>query len=337
MEAERACERAKSLTEQLRTFAKGEAANKKVGAIGPLLREAVEFALRGTNVGCEFCIPADLKPVEFDEGRMSQVFNNLVINAQQAMLDGGVVGITAENVTLSPDEVAPLPQGRYVKIAVRDHGTGIPEEHLSRVFDPYFTTKKGGSGLGLATSYSIIKGHEGLITVESQVSAGTAVYVYLPASEKELLPQPALQPVTRRQGKGRVLVMDDEEMVRDVVAEMIQLMGYDVQCAGDGHETLAQYKKAMAGSCGFDCVIMNLTIPGKMGAKDAVAELLRLDPFATVVVTSGHGQDPVMGDYASYGFKGVVSKPYNFDELQLLLQRVMDLPPTPESGQRPPR
>ncbi len=322
VEAERACSRAKSLTDQLLTFAKGGTPVKRVGSVAALLKESVAFALRGSNVGSEFSIPPDLWAVEFDEGQMSQVINNLIINACQAMPDGGIVTVKADNVVAPVEDAESLEHGRYVKISITDSGAGIPAEHIERIFDPYFTTKKKGSGLGLATSYAIIRSHDGWIHVESEVGSGSTFHIHLPASETEVCSRDHSGQALRG-GKGRILLMEDEPMVREVAQEMLSLMGYEVDSVRDGTEAIDAYRSAMNEGRPFAAVIMNLTVPGGMGAKEAVGELLKLDPHIRAVVSSGYTNDPVMECFAGYGFKGVVSKPYNLDELDAVLHQVV--------------
>ena len=322
-EAERGTRRAESLTQQLLTFSKGGAPIKKSGPIVSLLKECAEFSLRGSNVKLKFSIPEDLWPVEVDEGQISQVINNLVINADQAMPDGGLVRITAENTVVGPEHGLPLTNGKFVKVSIADAGIGIPQEFIQRIFDPYFTTKQKGSGLGLATSYSIVKAHSGLITVESKLSAGATFHVYLPASEKEIKERQRTGRSTL-QVKGKVLIVDDENMVRSVAQEMLQHMGYEVEGARDGKEAIQLYKDSLKSSNPFSAVVMDLTIPGGMGGRETIKELLLLDPHVKAVVSSGYSNDPVMGQFESYGFKGVVCKPYDVEELHAVLCKVIN-------------
>ena len=321
-EAEKACLRAKDLTQQLLTFAKGGAPIKKTTSIAEIIKESASFALKGSNARCEFSIPEALWLVETDEGQISQVINNLIINADQAMPAGGIIKVGAENMAVVEEHGLPLKEGKYVKISIEDQGIGIPEEHLSDIFDPYFTTKHKGSGLGLATSYSIIKNHEGCITVESKLGVGTTFYLYLPASQKE--------PLTKKDiaegplaGKGRVLVMDDEEIIRDLTGELLSHLGYEVESARDGAEAIGLYKQAKAASRPFAVVIMDLTIPGGMGGKETMQKLLEIDPGVKAIVSSGYSNDPIMTDYRQYGFSAVVAKPYKVQELSKTLQAVM--------------
>jgi PAS domain S-box-containing protein len=321
--AEKASLRARDLTRQLLTFARGGAPVKKMASIVELIKDSASFALRGSNVRCEFSIPGDLWPVEVDEGQLSQVINNMVINADQAMPQGGVVRVRAENVTISAADALPLEKGeRYVKISVEDQGIGIPEEHLPKVFDPYFTTKQKGSGLGLAISFSIIRNHAGLITVESELGTGTTFDVYLPASQKRI---PAKRVVEEKAlvARGKVLVMDDDEAVRNTVGRMLRHVGYGVDFARDGVEAIELYRKASESGNPFDLVIMDLTVPGAMGGKQAVEELLAIDPAARVIASSGYSTDPVMSNFREHGFSAVIAKPYEIKELSETLSKVM--------------
>jgi CheY-like chemotaxis protein len=273
-------------------------------------------------VQCQISSPDDLWPVEVDEGQMSQVINNLILNASQAMPDGGVIQVRAENVSMGAGFGLPLEAQRYVKLTIKDQGMGIPEEHLPKIFDPYFTTKSRGSGLGLATTYSIIKRHDGHITVESALGVGTTFTIYLPASEN-ILPRQPLVEAKPVKGHGRVLVMDDEAIVRDVTGHILRHLGYEAAFARDGAEALALYTQAQAAGTPFDVVIMDLTIPGGMGGKEAIRRLREIDPDVKAIVSSGYSDDPVMAKFSLYGFNDCVAKPYKIQDLSSALQRVI--------------
>jgi CheY-like chemotaxis protein len=260
--------------------------------------------------------------VDVDEGQIAQVINNLIINAKQAMPSGGVIDVSVENINLRPGHSLNLRDGRYVKIVFRDQGIGIPKQHLDRIFDPYFTTKQKGSGLGLAAAYSIIKSHGGCITVDSELGVGTTFAIYLPASEKELSEE------LKREGKAlfvkaRILVMDDDEVVREIVGEMLHHIGCEADFATDGAEAIELYKRARESDVPFDAVILDLTVPGGMGGKEAMKILLQIDPDVRAIVSSGYSNDPVMTQFSEYGLRGVVAKPYKIDELSEVLHRVI--------------
>ena len=327
-DAEQAILRAKDLTRQLLTFSKGGSPIKKTTSIEGILRETANFALTGSRVKCEFIFGEDLFAVDIDEGQVSQVINNLVINSQQAMPGGGIVTIEARNVVVTQGMVEHsifLHPGRYIRIAVRDRGVGIPGEHIDKVFDPYFTTKQKGSGLGLATSYSIIKNHGGYITLESKPGAGTTFFIYLKASKNN-------RKATRQEKeeysggagmKGRILIVDDEEMVLNTTSEMLGNMGYEVECVTDGSDAVESYLQSRSTGAPFDIVILDITIPGGIGGKDAMRRLRAADPEVKVIVSSGYSNDPIMSRFNKYGFKGVIAKPYLIEELEEVIRNVI--------------
>jgi PAS domain S-box-containing protein len=321
-EAERATLRATALTKQLLTFSKGGAPIKKTASIGEMIEECSNFALRGSAVRCDFSIPEDLWPAEVDEGQIAQVFNNVVINADQAMPSGGVIEVSSSNETVERDSGLPLKPGSYVKISFQDHGMGIPEEHLPRIFDPYFTAKQKGSGLGLSTAYSIINRHEGHMTVESQLGRGTVFHIYLPAAKEEPLrtKKERIRPV---RNKGRVLVMDDEEMIRTLLARLLSRLGYEVTLAGDGAEAIEACRRTRASGEAFDAVILDLTVAGGMGGKETIEKLREIDPEVKAIVSSGYSNDPIMSSFRDHGFSGVVAKPYDVDQLSRTLDEVI--------------
>jgi PAS domain S-box-containing protein len=321
-EAQKASLHARDLTRQLLTFSRGGDPVRKLFKPEALIRESAALALRGRATAREIKIADDLWPVEADESQLGQVLSNLIINASQAMQGEGAVVIAAENRPIREGEVPTLATGEYVVISVSDHGTGIPEQHRPRVFDPYFTTKADGRGLGLAVSYSIVVNHGGAITLDSEVGRGTTFTVYLPgARDAHLTPQPDEPEIVR--GTGRVLVMDDEALVRDIAGRMIRELGYDVAFARDGQEALDVWRKARAEGQPFDVVVMDLTIPGGMGGRQAIRELLAIDPAAKAVVSSGYSQDPIMANYRDYGFRDVIAKPYSVVDMSRTLAAVI--------------
>ena len=322
-EAEAAAAQAKRLTLQLLTFATGGAPIRKVLAINDLVKDSATFALRGSNVKCEFALPDDIWAVECDEGQVGQVVSNLVLNADQAMPKGGTINIGVKNITIGKEAALPLAKGRYVRISVADHGVGIAKKNLSRVFDPYFSTKEEGSGLGLATAYSIIKNHGGYIDVESKLGAGTTFNVYLPASRKSVPVKREAAAKVQFTGTGRVLVMDDEELIRKLLSSELTKAGYEVELTEDGAGTIKRYTKAMELGNPFDVVILDLTVPGGMGGKEVIEKLLEIDPGVKAIVSSGYSTDPIMSDFASYGFKGVVAKPFKMAEMLERLQSII--------------
>jgi PAS domain S-box-containing protein len=319
--AEQASFRAQDLTRQLLTFSRGGAPVKRIIMLPGLITEAAGLSLRGSRVLHELSIAADLWPVEADEGQMMQVFNNLLINADQAMPAGGIIRIAAGNVTLGPGEVPSLAAGRYVTITVSDEGTGIPREHLDKIFDPYFTTKQKGSGLGLAATHSIIRKHDGHITVESELGRGTAFHIYLPASQGAVAPPPRQEKFVR--GSGAVLIMDDDEDMRKTTGDMLMRMGYTVDHADEGSAAIAKYRQAREAGRPFAAVIMDLTVPGGMGGKEAIGKLLAIDPAVRAIVSSGYSEDPVMADFRAHGFRGAAIKPYRIRELSEVVAAVI--------------
>ena len=322
-DAENACLRAKDLSGQLLTFSKGGAPVKKITALDDIIKESVDFSLRGANVKSQLELDPDLRAADIDAGQISQVINNLVINACQAMPEGGNISVRADNVTVAGADNLSLPAGNYLKISIQDHGIGIRTKHLNKIFDPYFTTKQAGSGLGLASCYSIIKQHNGMITVNSQPDEGTVFVFYLPAADGEEQRSEAKQETLMHRASGKILVMDDEEMVRTVSGALLNKIGYQVEFAADGREAVEKYEKSWKEGSPFDVVIMDLTIPGGMGGKEAMQHLLAINPDVKGIVSSGYANDPVMADFGRYGFSSVVTKPYILQQLSDALAELM--------------
>jgi PAS domain S-box-containing protein len=323
-EAERASLQAKALSQQLLTFARGGSPLKEITNIAPIIKESAKFACTGSSVRCEIELPDTIWPIEVDPGQISQVMQNLVINAIHAMPDGGVVRIRGENITLNGESDGPLPlrPGKYVKVSVEDQGIGIWPDHLPKIFDPYFTTKQKGSGLGLATVYSILKNHGGHITVDSTLSKGSTFTFYLPAFQAAL-PRKKQEKETLYQGSGKVLVMDDEPNIRANMKEILGLLGYAVDLAEDGAKALELYRNAQAAGTPYEVVITDLTVPGGMGGKETVQKLREMDPQVKAVVFSGYADDPILSRHEEYGFKGVITKPYTINDVSLTLHQVL--------------
>ncbi|VAW39769.1 hypothetical protein MNBD_DELTA04-1187 [hydrothermal vent metagenome] len=320
--AEKAALRAKGLTHQLLTFAKGGAPIKKLSGIADLVRDSVDFSLRGSNVKQKYQFAPDLWTAEVDEDQLSQVIQNLVINAGQAMPDGGSLTVTGENITLGSDNHTGLPAGRYLLLTVSDEGHGISRQDQDKIFDPYFSRKERGSGLGLAVAYAIMKKHDGLITVDSAPGTGTTFSLYLPAA------RPRFEKAGKQQYEesttgGHILIMDDERIVRDVAAEMLDFLGYTNSSAEHGEQAITLYRAAMSNGKPFDAVLMDLTIPGGMGGQETMARLLEIDPQATGIVSSGYANDPIMANFTDYGFSAVIPKPYEMDELRTTLAQAL--------------
>jgi two-component system cell cycle sensor histidine kinase/response regulator CckA len=322
-QAENALNQSVSLTTQLLTFSKGGRPVKKRISLPPAIENAAKFALSGSRSGYRLDIEPGLWQVDADEGQIGQAIQNIVLNADQAMPEGGTVVITAKKV-LKPDNKHPqLPKGNYVEISVQDSGVGIAGQYLQKIFDPYFTTKEKGSGLGLATSYSIVRNHGGLIDVASELGRGCTFFIYLPAiqAEKEIKEPAAVSPVVR---KGKILVMDDEALVRNIAEELIKALGHEVELAEHGEAAIKKYRSALESGKPFDVVILDLTIRGGMGGRDTFERLRIIDPGIRAIVSSGYSDDAVMADYRQYGFKARLTKPYKFASLRDALNALLN-------------
>jgi signal transduction histidine kinase/CheY-like chemotaxis protein len=319
-EAENASIRAQTLTRQLLTFAKGGTPVKETASIKDILKSSSSFMLHGSKSDCEFSVADDLWLAEVDLGQINQVINNLIINANQAMTEGGIIQVAAENLIIENRHGLPVKAGKYIRITIKDQGVGIAKDHLLKLFDPYFTTKQEGSGLGLATTYSIIKKHGGHISVESQLGVGTTFHVYLPASDKIVAEKEEVKLI---KGQGRILVMDDEVSVQKLVGRMLKNLGYESEFAKDGAETIQMVKEAKEAEKPYDAVILDLTIPGKMGGKEAIKKLLEIDPELKAIVFSGYSNNPILANFEEYGFKGMMPKPFELRTLGKVLHEVL--------------
>lgn len=318
-----ACTRARGVTSQLLTFAKGGAPIKTTASVHELVVECTRFALTGSPVAPKFCVAADLWPAEVDLDQIGQVVHNLVLNAMQAMPRGGVVDVSLQNTEIAagaPPAGTKLTPGRYVCLTVQDHGHGIAPEHLDRIFDPYFTTKEKGSGLGLAISYSIVHAHGGAIAVDPQNAEGAGFMVYLPASTRTVVPDVEHRPTVMRRHGGRVLLMDDDDMVAEVAQEMLHSLGYTAEVAAHGEDAIERFRAADTRGEPFGIVILDLTVPGGMGGAEAVPHIRSLRSDVTVFVTSGYAEDAVLARFHDYGFDGVLPKPFTVADLRRLLE-----------------
>jgi CheY-like chemotaxis protein len=315
-------DRARGLTMQLLTFAKGGSPVKSVQALGSFIRETANFALSGSRVTCNFHIQSDLWPCDIDKNQIGQVIDNIVINAQQAMPDGGTIEIRAVNADLTGQDHSELRLEKYVEISVKDTGIGMPGEMLSRIFEPFYTTKPKGHGLGLATSYSIVRRHDGIIEVESEPGRGSIFRIYLPAS-----PAPAgnagLTSAVPYRGAGTVIIMDDEESMLEVSSEMLKSMGYRVICVKNGADAINAFISSSSRKGEIAGMIFDLTIPGGMGGKEAISEIRKRDPDIPVFVASGYAEDPIMSDPAAYGFTASLTKPFRLIELSGIFRKYL--------------
>ena len=316
---------AQNLTQQLLTFAKGGEPIKKTCDINIILEESARFVTSGAKSRCKFELANDLWIAEVDSGQINQVVSNLVINADQSMPDGGLIVINSENTNIKTNNVFQLSEGPYIKISVKDQGIGIPEKHIPNIFDPYYTTKHQGSGLGLATAYSIVKRHKGHISVNSELGEGTIFTIYLPASptsKQEI--EIEHKEKAKYHGQRRILIMDDQEAILKMVKRMLNRLGYESESATDGKKAIERYKESLeSGNC-FDLVILDLTVPGGMGGAKTLQELLKIDPKVKAVVSSGYSNDPIMANYKDFGFYGVVPKPYTKDQISVLLTKIFE-------------
>lgn len=323
--AEKALNLSVKLTNQLLTFSKGGKPVKRPIDPRPVIESAATFALSGSRSAYRVEAGDGLWRVDADEGQIGQVVQNMVLNAGQAMPEGGRVEITARNVHAPASDLPQiLAHGPYVEIAITDRGVGIPEKDFLRIFDPYFTTKEKGSGLGLATSYSIMANHNGLIDVRSEVGKGTTFLLYLPATgamprDEQVKPAAAAAAGPR----GRVLVMDDEPVIRDVAKELLTALGHEVEFASHGGEAVEKYQAAQRSGKPFDVVILDLTIRGGMGGAEAVRRLREIDPAVKAIVSSGYSGDAVIANHREQGFQAFLKKPYDIDALQDTLNSVL--------------
>lgn len=327
-ESEKAAYRATDLAQQLLTFAKGGQPITRTASVRHMIETTTTFILSGSNVSSSVTLPGDLLDVIVDEGKMNQVFNNVIINATQAMPGGGAITITAENISLETGNLTLLTPGPYVRISISDTGCGISDENLKKIFDPYFSTKSRGSGLGLASAYSIICKHGGHIRADSTVDVGTTFEILLPASQDKAIAQEQATTAasTYVPTGSSILVMDDEELIRAMTTEMLEELHCHVQTCASGEEAIGYFQRARSQGVPYAAVILDLTIPGGMGGKEVARQLLTLDPHARLIVSSGYSNDPIMANYAAFGFCAALLKPYGIDQLIKSLHAVLTLP-----------
>jgi CheY-like chemotaxis protein len=318
------------LTRKLITFSKGGSPQKRTASVARLIRQVVDFTLSGSSTECDFVIQDRLWAADLDEAQVGQALHNIVVNALEAMPRGGRLAVAARNETLA----APTPvlkPGRYVTVIIRDSGCGISDNHLQKIFLPYFSTKqmgnRKGTGLGLSISYSIIRSHGGHIAVDSHVGVGTAVKLFLPASNAAAgdihVRKKAGKRSVKTMDKRKILVMDDEQMIREIAGEMLNHLGYAVEMSPDGIDAVDRYRHSLESGRPFDAVLLDLTVRGGMGGEEALRKIMAIDPQVKGIVSSGYSDNPIVTDYKRFGFTGAIAKPYNIKELGEELERVI--------------
>ena len=324
--AGQAAQHAAHLSSQLLTFSKGGAPLKKVVSMGELLEHSAEFSLYGSNLRADFDIAVDLWKAEVDAGQIEQVVNALILNAREAMPQGGTVRVRARNLVFKENTDALLPSGRYVKVTISDRGPGIPEELRTKIFDPYFTTKPTGTGLGLAISYSVVKKHGGLLVLENSSAEGAVFAFYLRASENAADTGPEPRPAARpyHYNHQRILVMDDEEAIRELTSQLLSTLGYEVTAVPDGLEAVRVYERALRRGEHFQAVILDATVRGGMGGVATIERLRSMDPQVNAIICSGYSDEAALSEFLAYGFRGALPKPFTRSELADALQRAFE-------------
>ncbi len=326
-EIEGAARRARDLTHQLLTFAKGGEPLRSTVSLPEVVQGAAASMVRGPRVRCDYEVPQRLWNANIDRDQVTQAIQNVTLNAVEAMPDGGVIRISMTNEEVAPGANPSLAPGRYVRVSIADSGQGIKPEIISRVFDPYFSTKKAGSGLGLATVYSIIKRHGGWTQVESTPGRGATFTLWLPAGEAEAPspapPPPAAAPAHLPLRNARVLVMDDEESLRHLAITLLLRMGLKPTAVSDGVAAVREFSAARDAGRPFDLVILDLTIAGGMGGKETIEQIRKLDSKVPAIVSSGYSNDPVLADFTRYGFQAAAAKPFEVGELVETITRLL--------------
>ena len=323
-EAEQASYRAKSLTGQLLTFAKGGEPIIETASLSEIVKDSADFLLRGEKIACHYAFDENLGLVDIDKGQISQVVQNIILNAREAMTGSGNIWVTGKNVDFLTDEnAALLDQPPYVKLKIKDSGPGMKPDILEKLFDPFFSTKKNGSGLGLAITHSIINKHHGHIGVQSSPGEGTSFSIYLPASSQKLIQKRPKKETPQNVRKAKIMLMDDEVSIREVIGIMLRRLGHTVLAVESGDEVLKAYSQAMDEGVPFDLVIMDLTIPGGMGGRKTIEKLLVIDPQVLAIVSSGYSNDPVMANFQDHGFAAAIVKPYLLKELSDTINKLI--------------
>jgi two-component system cell cycle sensor histidine kinase/response regulator CckA len=320
--AGQAAQHAAHLSSQLLTFSKGGAPMKKVTQIGELLTHAADFGLRGSHLRADVDVSVDLWKTDVDAAQIEQVINALLLNARDAMPRGGTVIVRGCNVTLNGDETVQLPAGRYVKVTITDRGGGISEELLTKIFDPYFTTKPSATGLGLSISYSVVKKHGGMLCLESTSSQGSTFAFYLRAAERDTNSfDVQVSDAPYRFNHQRVLVMDDEDAIRELTSQLLGTLGYDVTAVPDGLEAVRVYEKALRRGEHYRAVILDATVRGGMGGVATIERLRDMDPQVNAIICSGYSDEAALAEFLAFGFRGALPKPFTRSELADALQR----------------
>jgi len=319
---EKAVDRATALTKQLLTFAKGGEPILSPSSLPDIINESAKFIVKNPEIKCEINISEDLKPVMIDPNQISQAINNLLINSIQSMQSGGKITIEASNVTEPPRDIM-LKTAEYVILKISDTGCGISKKNLSKIFDPFFSTKSNGTGLGLTSTYSIIKKHRGYIEVASEENIGTSFTIYLKSSVTQVQKTEPVQKKTTDLNTGSILIMDDETYILDVLEKMLKHQGYTVDCAKNGEEAILLYTGKLTQKQPYNYVILDLTVYGGMGGKETMAELKKLDPNVNAIVSSGYSDNTVMANYKEFGFSGVLSKPFTIEDLNRILTKTV--------------
>jgi PAS domain S-box-containing protein len=321
-EAENAARRAKDLTQQLPVFSRGGAPVKRTASLPTLVQRAVALALSGTNVRFTLSAPDDLWRAPIDEGQISQVIHHLALNAHEALPQGGEIVVRCSNRVVDGNSDLPVEAGEYICLAMQDHGVGISKKNLPLIFDPFFSTKEKRSGLGLATAYAIVSRHGGHVTAASKRGAGTTVTLYLPAAPRATAAE-EVEPAAPPGALARILVMDDDAMVRTVAGMMLSRLGYEVEFATNGEDAVEIYRQAGERGLPFGAVIVDLTVSGGMGGREALKALQAIDPDVKAIASSGYSSSPIVADYRQHGFQGALPKPYQIIEMSEVLKSVL--------------